>query len=396
MDGNALARPVAIGDVELRNRIVMPPCTTNYADPQGYVTEKTLGFYEERARGGAGGLIFEASNVNPLGKLTGRQHSLCSDAHIPGLQEVTRRAHAQGARIFVQISHGGPKALSAYNGGTRPVSASEVPIKVADVPRPITHEEIEQTIADFANGAVRAREAGFDGVELHAAHFYLLSSFLSGYTNHRTDEYGGSVENRARIVCRIIQAVKERAGADYPVICRFHGYEALPGGISEAEACRLAQLFEAAGADALHVSAATIEVNPKITSMYVVKVGAPPSRETPQGCFTRYAASVKGAATIPVIAVGKLNDPAVAERVVREGVADIVAIGRGMIADPYLPTKMLTGRWDDVVQCTDCLTCHTTLWKQFDVGCSVNPKPWRPKGYTSKHYLGRKVVDHVS
>jgi len=374
-----LSRPISLGGVTLRNRLLMAPLTTNYGDERGKVTEKTLGFYEERARGGAGALIFKAVSVNPRTRLVVRQHGLHDDAFLPGLREVTRRVHGHGAAIFVQLCHGGAKAGSAING-LQPLSASDIPVKVADIPRAMTREEISRAIEDFASAALRAREAGFDGVELHAAHFYLLSAFLSGYLNRRTDEYGGSVENRARLTRQVIQAAKRRAGEDYPVICRIHGREALPGGIDEVEARQISRLLVDAGADALHVSAATLPVNPKLASSYAIQVGGPPTKEVPAGCFLPYASAVKEAAGVPVIAVGKLNQPSVAEGVVRDGIADAVAIGRGLIADPYLSEKILSGRWDEIVRCEDCLVCHTTLQTQRDVNCSVSPRPWEPKG----------------
>jgi len=374
-----LSRPICLGGVAVRNRLLMAPLTTNYGDGRGVVTEKTLGFYEERARGGAGALIFEAVSVSPRTRLVVRQHGLHDDVFLPGLREVTRRVHGHGAAIFVQLCHGGAKAGSAING-VQPLSASEVPVKVTDIPRAMTREEISQAIEDFASAALRAREAGFDGVELHAAHFYLLSAFLSGYFNHRTDEYGGSVENRARLTCRVVQAVKSRAGEDYPVVCRIHGREALPGGIDEAEARQIARLLADAGADALHISAAIFPVNPKLAASFAIQVGGPPSKEVPSGCYLSYASTVKQAVGVPVIAVGKLNEPSVAEGVVRDGTADAVAIGRGLIADPYLPEKILAGRWDEIIRCEDCLLCHTTLQTQRDVDCSVSPRPWEPRG----------------
>ncbi len=386
LDDSALAQPISLGPVKLRNRIVLAPITSNYADPGGYVTDKTLGFYEERAKGGVAGIIFEATGIMPRNRLTPLQHGLYDDSFIPGLKEVTRRVHDHGAAIFVQLCHGGAKAGSAVNG-VRPVSVSEVPVKAADIPRPITDEELARAIQDFADAAVRAREAGFDGVELHAAHFYLLSTFLSGYFNHRTDRYGGSVENRARLTREVIQAVKAAAGRNFPVICRIHGREHLPGGIDEAEAAEIARLLARSGADAIHVSAATLPVNPKIESHYAVKVGGPPTKETPAGCFLDYAAPVKRAVDVPVIAVGKLNDPAVADQAVREGITDLVAIARGLIADPYLPRKVLEGRPEDIVRCTDCLTCHTTIQTGRVMGCGTNPKPWRPKGEAKGSYL---------
>ena len=189
MGVSPLSRPISLGVVPLRNRLVMAPITTNYGDERGAVTEKTLSFYEERARGGAGALIFEAVSINSRTRLVVRQHGMFDDSFLPGLREVTRRVHAHGAAIFVQLCHGGPKAGSAING-VQPFSASDIPIKAADIPRAMTRGEISQAIEDFASAALRAREAGFDGVELHAAHFYLLSAFLSGYFNRRTDEYG--------------------------------------------------------------------------------------------------------------------------------------------------------------------------------------------------------------
>lgn len=375
----ALARPLAIGRLVLRNRILMAPITTNYGDERGYATDRTLSFYGERAAGGAAAIVFEALSVNGRARLCVREHGLHDDSFIPRLTEVTESVHAHGGRLIAQLCHAGPKASATING-VQAVSASAVPVKTADPPRPISREEIARVIEDFAAAAVRARDAGFDGVELHACHFYLLSSFLSGYLNRRTDEYGGSVENRARLTCEVLRAVKARSGADFPVVCRIHGREKLPGGIDEAEAGQIGTLLEQAGADALHVSGATVPVNPKVTSLYAIPVGSIPNEATPHGCYLGCAARVKEAVRVPVIAVGKLNDPVLAEAAVRDGAADAVGIARGLVADPYLPTKVLEGRWDEIVRCTDCLTCHTTTQKQHDMGCSVNPKPWVAKG----------------
>ena len=380
-----LASPFSIGPATLRNRILMAPITTNYADEAGNVTDKTLGFYGERARGGAGALIFEALSVSEQAKLTIRGYDLHNDNFIEGLAQVTDLVHQSGARVFAQLCHAGPKARSALNG-LQSVSASEVAVKVGDPPRAVTRSEISQIVDQFAAAAVRARRAGFDGIELHAAHFYLLSAFLSGHLNRRSDEYGGSVENRSRLVCDIVRAVKAHAGGDFPVLCRIHAKETLPDGIDEAQAQQIARLLEAAGVDAIHVSAGTVEVDPRIARFYSIRVGGPTTKECSPGCFVPYAAVVKQAVSVPVIAVGKLNDPIVAEEVIRTGAADLVAIGRGMIADPYLPQKMLTGRWDDIVKCTDCLSCHTTMVRQRDMECSVNVRPWRPKGYVAGQY----------
>ena len=376
----ALSQPIAIGNVLLSNRIVMAPITTNYGDERGYVTSKTLGFYGERARGGAAAIIFEALCIDATSRLAPRGYCIHDDSFVAGLASVVELVHGHGARIFAQLCHAGPKARSAITGA-QALSASDVAVRFADPPRPMTQAEIRQAIDAFAAAALRARKAGFDGIELHAAHFYLLSAFLSGHLNLRADEYGGSVENRARLACEVIQAVKAKAGSDYPVICRIHGREALPRGIDEAEAKEIARLLVDAGADALHVSAGTAEVNPKIAPLYAIRVGGPPTKEMPFGCFVDCAASVKQAVDVPVIAVGKLNEPAVAERVLREKAADVIAIGRGLIADPYLPAKMLSGRWDEIVRCKDCLTCHTTMIMQRDMRCSVNPRPWEPAMY---------------
>lgn len=377
-DDLALAKPIDLGGVVLRNRILMAPISTNYADENGRVTEKTLGFYGERARGGAGALIFEALNVDRSTKVFLRQHGLYDDSFVPGLAEVAAVVHSHGARLFAQLCHGGPKAVSSISGA-QPLSASAVAVKVGDEPRPMTVEQIGLAVERFADAALRAREAGFDGVELHAAHFYLLSAFLSGHLNRRTDGYGGSVANRTRLVRETIHAVKARAGSDYPVICRIHGRESLEGGIDEAEAREIARLLADAGADAIHVSAGTVEVNPRIAPLFAVKVGAPPTAKMAHGCFVEYAASIRRVVRVPVIAVGKLNEAAVAEQAIRDGSADLVAIGRGLIADPHLPAKVLSGRWDDIIRCRDCLTCHTCIQQQRDMDCSANPQPWRPK-----------------
>ncbi len=378
-----------IGPVRLRNRIVMAPVNTNFGDEQGFPTAKAVRFVRERAAGGAGALILEAMQVDRRSKIVAREMGLYEDRFIPALTGLTEAIHAEGAKAFVQLNHGGPKASYRLNGA-RCVSASAIPVKSGEdnVPRPLEKGEIAEIVGLHAEAAYRAQQAGFDGVELEACHFYLLSAFLSGHLNHRTDEYGGSVENRCRTVTEIIQAIGERCdgrpslgggtagGSKFPVIVRFNSVESPPldGGITAEEGREMALCFERAGAAAVHASAAVHPVNPDIERDFVVKVAGGPSAEAPEGCFVPFAAGIKARGIhIPVITVGKIFDPVMADSVIRDGQADFVALARGLIADPQWPNKAKARDFSSITQCIECRWCHTSMQGGGDIECLVNP-----------------------
>ncbi len=363
-----LWEPFRIGRMELKNRVVMPPMVTRYASDGGFVTKRTKDYYEARARGGAGLIIVEATYVHRQGWAFPNQIGISDDKFIPGMRELVDVVHKHGARIGIQIHHGGREAKSTVNG-LQPVSASPLPGLAGETPREMAVEEIAETAAYFADAALRAKTAGFDGVELHAAHGYLIDQFLSPNSNKRKDEYGGSVRNRARFLLEIIADVIEAVGDDYPVWCRMDGKEYGVEGITLEDAQKTARLVQEAGLAAIHVSA--------------WGPASPTNRTTPT--FTPVviedlAEGIKKAVSIPVIAVGRIT-PEDAERLLEEGKADLIAIGKAMLADAEWANKVALGKTDDITPCIICNGCRDDLRNPELVGirCSANATLGREK-----------------
>ncbi len=370
-----LFSPGAIGGVPIRNRLIMPPVNTNYGDDRGFVTDRAVSFIARRAAGGVGAMILEAMQVDAASKIVAREMGIFDDAFIPGLRRLTEAIHGHGAAAFVQLNHGGPKAAFDLNG-VQCVSASAIPVKKHNLPRALDIGEIPRVVALHADAARRAQQAGFDGVELQACHFYLLNAFMSGYLNHRTDAYGGSMPNRARIVVEVIRAIKERCGSGFPVIARINAHERLPGGITVEEGQEMSVLFEQAGCDCIHASAADADVNPDIAAQFELKIAGGSPDGSPPGALVPYAEGIKRRVGIPVITVGKIFDPRLADAIIRDGRADFVAMARALIVDPDLPRKAAAGRFDDIEPCTECRTCHTSMQNKGDMQCAVNAELW--------------------
>lgn len=357
-----LFEPFQLGQLSLRNRIVMPPMGTNYGSPQGYVTDQLLNYYEERAKGGVGLVIVEATCVDfPVGKGFARQMSIDDDKFIPGFSQLVHAVHHHGAKIALQIHHAGNAAKSSISG-LQPVAPSPLPRPDCDIPRELTVREIEDIIFRFVSAARRAKKAGFDGVEIHAAHHYLLAQFLSSAWNKRQDIYGGGLNNKARIVLEIVRAIRELVGQDYPVWCRLNGREyGIKDGITMEETQELARMLQDAGVDAVHISAFAY-VNPRSI----------PPMSVRRGTMLPLAEAVKKVVKIPVIAVGRI-DPETGEKALQEGRADLVAIGRGLIADPQLPNKAASGRWEEIVPCIACNNCMEDVVDRGEsLRCVVN------------------------
>ncbi len=385
----ALLRPGRIGRLELRNRIVMSPMGSNFAEPDGHCTERIQAYYEARAQGGAGLLTMGVCAIAfPDGAAEPFQVGVSRDEFIPGLAEVARRAHRHGAKIAMQLQHAGKTATRDLAAG-RPIWVPSVPPRSAsNITAAFTPEElstfvgalgrhkpqvrvmdradIAQMIEWFAAAAARAQAAGFDGVEIHAAHTYILAGFLSPYYNRREDEYGGPIENRARLMVETIRAVKARLGADFPVWVRLDGEELrTPGGITPADAVAAAKLAEAAGADAVSMSAyATITSGVAFTEAPLVHQ---------PGALVGYAAAVKKEVRVPVIAAGRI-DPEMADEGIVNGLFDFVAMGRRLLADPELPNKLAADRRDAVRPCIYCYACVSQIFINQRVKCSVNPQ----------------------
>jgi len=327
-------------------------------------------YYGARARGGVGLVIVEASCVDaPAGKGWERQLMIDDDRFVPGLAELVHVVKQQGAKIAIQLHHAGSEARSSITG-VQPVAPSPIPRPDREMPRELTTEEVSELVVRFAWAARRAQAAGFDGVEIHGAHGYLVAQFLSSFFNKRSDVYGGGIERRARFLSEIVQRTKELVGREYPVWCRMNGREfGAQAGLSTEEAQEVARMVQNAGAEAINVSVMAYGVSPRT---------APPMAQPP-GNLVRFAEAIKSVVAIPVIAVGRM-DAATAETVVEEGRADLIAIGRALIADPELPNKAAAGRLDDIRPCIGCQTCLDciTAWHE-PVRCVVNPAVGRER-----------------
>lgn len=354
-----------IGNVKLRNRIIMPPMETNLPSITGEVTDSLLRYYEERAKGGPGAIIVEFTGVDSkTGKGTQTQLLLDSHGFISGHNQLVEIIHKYRCKAFLQLHHAGRQTTKSIIG-TTPVSASSIPCKVMKaVPREMETEEVYEMIEKFVKAAHRAKLAGYDGVELHAAHGYLLNNFLSPYSNKRQDEFGGSTENRARIVTEIIKGIREKVNKNFPIIVRFSADEFVEGGLQIEESVKLSKYFEESGAAALHIS----------TSIFETMERNVEPMPLPDGWRIPLAAKIKENVSISVIAVGAIRTPKMAEETLAEGKADFVAIGRGLLADPEWVKKVESNQVAAINQCTSCCYCVERVSTHLPVRCSVNPR----------------------
>ena len=353
-----LLKPTTIGTIHIKNRIVMAPMNTGFAGPNGEVTDKMINYYEKRAKHGVGLIVVEATGVVPDVKNMACQPRLSDDAYIPGFATLVERIKAYNVKTFLQIQHSGNEAAFG-----KLVSASDVGSKaIGGIPEPLTITEIEDLIQQFVETAERAYRASFDGVEIHAAHGYLLNQFISPFFNQRTDIYGGSVINRAQMVVDIIKGVKARLGSHIMVSVRYSAKELIEGGLDVEESIQLAKYFQEAGADSLHIASGIYDSG--------IFISGPAS--VPQGMFVPTARAIKQAVDIPVIVVGRINDPYFAEKVLNEGSADMIAFGRAFLGDPKFPAKIYENRPDEIRKCIGCRFCGTRVSQNLDVHCAVN------------------------
>ena len=355
--------------LHLANRFVMAPMVTGLA--VGHApTEAQIQWYRVRARGGVGLIVVESAAIAPDGLLMPFQMGIWDDAQVPGLARLASAIRAEGVPAVLQIVHGGARAWRAEIEAER-LGASAVPIMPGPAPRAMTEAEIETAIDGFRQAARRAMEAGFDGVEIHAAHFYLISQFLSPYTNRRTDRWGTDREGRGRLAVAVVRAVREAVGPDFPIFCRLHATENLEGGLSPEDALYHAQALEGAGVDLLDLSGIGTSSLGEWRGQPFLNASSVLPKEAPAGAFAPFAGRIKAKVGIPVITVGKLAERGSAQQVLDLDQADLVALARTLIADPKAPSKILAGQDDDVERCQECLACFAAI-RKGPVKCSVN------------------------
>jgi dimethylglycine catabolism A len=364
---NILLTPARIGPVEIKNRIVMPPMTTRTADAEGYITDDSVAYYMARVRGGTGLITVEMASPEKCGRHRRHEVGIYDDRFIAGLTRLVGEIHNGGAKASIQLGHGGGHTRIDICGET-PIAPSAIPHPVYEttfetiVPEAMTKSRIAQTIAAHVAAAQRAQKAGFDCVEVHAAHGYLISQFHAPFENRRTDEYGGSLENRARFGLEALRAVKA-AVPGLGVIYRLSVEDFFPGGMPFSEGRQIAIWAAQAGTDAVHVTAGHYRSLPS------AQVVLPPM-SMPDGPFLEFAAQVKKDIAVPVIAVGRLGDPALAESAVASGKTDFIALGRTLVADPQWVEKVARG--EPVRRCLACNTCINEMRGGARIGCVVN------------------------
>lgn len=367
-----LLEPYQIGGMVLRNRIVMSPMDMNYGTKEGFVTQRTKAYYEARAEGGAGLITIGMTYVDcDLGQSDTQQLSICYDKYIPELRELARVIQQHGAKAAIQLQHAGRSHKSKFSGN-QPVAPSSIPAPGGETPRELAVDEIHQIIGRFDKAAQRAKDAGFDGIEIHAAGWYLLAQFLSPTSNKREDAYGGSIENRARLLKEIIQTIKRSLGASYPVWCRLLAYEPehkdLGKGMTIEDAKVAARIAQDAGADAIHP--VSFGFGRQLRVLFPFKPGE----------YLHFAKEIKREVNIPVIANGSIT-PEVAEEAIRKGETDLVSMGRALIADPELTNKLAQGKRQDIRHCIRCLYCVEGILQDKPIECAVNPAAGREAEY---------------
>lgn len=391
-----LFTPLSLGSLTLKNRLVMSQMTMNYATEEGFMTDRLIRHYLERGRGGVGLILVEGTFFTPEGRGYKNQLGLCTADHVKGLRDLTRAVHAipDAPKIFIQIHHAGWRASSRLSGLPTVGPSALAPYPGAEVARALSQEEIENLIEAHIIAAARAKEAGFDGVDFHCAHGYLIPSFFSPFSNPRTDKYGGDLAGRTRFLLEIVRGTKEKLGHDFPVTIKISGDEYIEEGLGIREMIQIARLAEGAGIDGILVSAGTVGGKKLEDLSQAHKFLRTLPMMTTRGCLAPLATQMKKALHIPIITVGRINHPAVAEEIIVRGQADLVAMGRALLADPHLPRKAFEGKEEEIRPCIACNEgCYKRIFQQLDIRCSVNPTLGREEEIScSKAAVPRRLV----
>ena len=385
MKYKALFEPVNIGSVTLKNRFVMPAMDSSTTTAEHKFSKQSIDYLSARAEGGFGLVIAEFMAVDPSGFATPNQVGIYDDSFIPNLRELTDAIHAKNGKCCAQIHHAGIQTKTSCIG-MRPLAVSGIPsTKYKEPVHEMTSREVYALIEKFADAGLRAKKAGFDFVEVHGAHGYLIAQFLSKATNKRCDEFGGSYENRARFASEVIKKIKVRCGSDFPVLFRISADEFMNGGNKIEDEVVYAKLAEKAGADAIHISTGSAAGGNIVTTYY-----------TDPGFNVENAAKVKKAVHVPVICVGRINDPALAEEIIESGQADLISLGRQSICDSEFPNKIYEGREEEIFHCTGCMQrCYYSPGcDELDQGisCMINPFSGKEGRWTIKEAEEKKKI----
>jgi 2,4-dienoyl-CoA reductase-like NADH-dependent reductase (Old Yellow Enzyme family)/thioredoxin reductase len=361
-----LFSPYRIGNLELKNRIVMPPMATHFAGEDGSVNDRHIAYYLKRIRGGVGYVTFEHTGVLKQGRAFPNMALIDSDEHIPSFKRLVDAIHGEGGKIVIQINHAGRQTSASFTGFPI-VAPSAIPCPVRkEMPQELTVEEIQKIIHAFGEAGARVKEAGADGVEIHMAHGYLINQFLSPFSNKREDEYGGDAERRMRMALEVLRTVRNQVGPDFTVTCRLSADEYVEGGLKLEDAKEIAKALERNGVDALHISACVA------ASGYLNH----PPYYAEEGIFVPLAHGIKSVVGIPVITVGRIRTPELANQILEEKKADLISMGRALIADPNFPMKALQGRTEEIIPCISCNRCIASIRKGA-LQCAVNPETGR-------------------
>lgn len=365
----SLFTPFKLKHLTLKNRIVMPGLASFLIEEDGSITDKTVEHYRRRAAGGPAMVIVEACSVSQEGIVSHHQARIYDDRFIEGLSRIAQSMRAEGSIPAIQIHHGG-RQTSPRVIGRKPYAPSNLPCPtIRSEVEPLSIEGIREIVRRFGDAAVRAVKAGFDLIEIHGAHGYLINQFLSPFSNIRVDEYGGSLLGRAKFALEVVREVRNRVGESFPLSFKISAQEFVEGGLMVPESIEILKHLIAEGLDVIQVSAGNDATPEWISQPMFMK----------KACLADSAAEIKKALSVPIMAVGRINSPEIADKIITEGGADLVCIGRGLLADPNMPQKAQEGRLDDIRTCIACNTCMESIFRKGRVECLVNPTLGREK-----------------
>ncbi len=366
----ALNESFHINKMQFRNRLVLPALTTNYATPDGQVTDDILRFYEKRSED-VGLTIVEATAVNEAGRIVPNSLGLWNDDQIAGMSDLCQIIHKKGALAVVQLNHAGPRC-SPDDSLRQGISPSGAVFRPDIDPIVMSHNDIEALITDFTHASIRAEKAGFDGVEIHGAHLYLLSQFISPLTNKRDDAYGRDTKGRTKLAVDIVENVRKNVGPAYPIFFRINGVELLEGGLAFDDSVATAKLLAGAGVDVFDVTLIAHGGVKDVDGTNIIVGSSALAKEKPSGSNISFTAAFKKEIEKPVIAVGKFGAGSKARHAVEDAGIDMVAVGRQMICDPACAKKMLAGNDAGIIPCDECLACFASIGKGKPLACKVN------------------------